>query len=143
MKIAKRTLHVNKEELRKLFGLPEDIEIMAVRPSRGWNDEQSFEFLLVSAGEVVVNDYPITQVINSEFGLQRRIGLETLNRIMNGEEVHTGGYTNGDWYANGGATIITEPMNIQINIEDQKKNPNDVAKEIIKGLDRINKKGGK
>jgi hypothetical protein len=142
MKIAKRTLYVTKKQLHELFGLPEDVEVMAVRPARGWNDEQSFEFLLASAGEVVINDFPITQVIDGEFGLQRRLGLETLNKIMNGEEIHTGGYTSGDWYSNGGATIITEPMNIEINIEN-KKDPNDVAKEIIKNLDRINKKGGK
>lgn len=56
--IAKRTLHVTREELSKLFELPEGVEVLAVRANKGYED--GFEFLLASAEEVCVNEVKIT-----------------------------------------------------------------------------------
>lgn len=75
MKIAKRTLRVTNEELAKLFNLPEEVEVMAVRKS----DDKGFEFLLASAGEVFIGDTKITvERKNGELGEGRRITLPTL-----------------------------------------------------------------
>jgi hypothetical protein len=150
VKIAKRKLFVTKKQLQEIFGLPEDIEVMDVNSSNNWNDEQSFEFLLVSAGEVEVNGHKITTEVKDGIGLQRRLGLETLDKIMNGEEMHTGGYIDDWWWEKGSSlglkNIYTEPMSVEIinntNMSvDKNSNPDKVAKEIFKKMTKANKKG--
>jgi hypothetical protein len=77
MKIAKRTLKVTGEELAELFGLPEEVEVMAIRKS----GEDEFEFLLASAGEVFVGGKKIThERKDGEPGLSRMISLSTLKQ---------------------------------------------------------------
>ena len=139
MALGKRTLRVSKKELGELFGLPEGVEILAVRASKGFPDGESIEFLLVSPEGVEVNGHQVTvEQKEGDFGLIRVLSLSTLQKIVNGEEIHTGGHVN-DWYSNGGATIITDPPEITINVEPpNKENAKKIAEEIIKG---IKKKG--
>ena len=84
MKIAKRTLFVDRNQLRKLLGLPEEIEIMGVRPGRfgeGW------ELLLASAGEVSMGETKLTITSDYAVGEIRRISLDTLLNSNNEKEV--------------------------------------------------------
>ena len=76
MKIAKRTLFVEKKKLEEFFGLPEGVEIMAVRPSSGFTN--GWEFLIASAGEVEIGDTKITIIQEDDNSLYRRISLDTL-----------------------------------------------------------------
>jgi len=127
MGIGKRTLRVSKKELKELFELPEGIEILAVRASKGFPDGESIEFLLVSPVEVEINGHKVTIEQNeNDLGLIRTLGLETLKKIVNGEELHTGGYV-GHWTS--GISIVTEPPKIE-PIFDGKK----LAEEILKGV---------
>lgn len=74
MKLAKRTLFVDRANLQELLGLPDGVEIMGVRPS---SIEDGWEFLLASAGEVSVGETKVTAFVDGA-GLQRRISLDTL-----------------------------------------------------------------
>ncbi|MFS0905766.1 hypothetical protein AB3N02_22220 [Priestia aryabhattai] len=77
MKIAKRTLRVTKKRLEEFFGLPEGVEIIAVRHAKNMGEE--FEFLLVSAGEVMLNDErKLTFYQDDEYGCYRAISLDKL-----------------------------------------------------------------
>jgi hypothetical protein len=146
--VAKRTLRVSRKEMEELFGLPEGVEILAVRPSRGFEGDDDFEFLLVSGEEVELNGHKVTvERKDGDFGLVRRIGLSTLRRLENGEEPYaTGGYI-------GGKDVFVDnekgkaELNININMEESKRNTNDVSKEIMKGLksimDKDKRKDGK
>lgn len=75
MKLAKRTLFVDKKKLEQFFGLPEGVEIMGVRPSSHAN---GWEFMLVSAGEVSVGDTKVTIFQDDDNMAYRRIILDTL-----------------------------------------------------------------
>lgn len=75
MKIAKRTLFVDKEKLEDVLGLPEGVEILAVRPNTGLN---GWEFLIASAGEVSIGDTKITIYQEGDVNNYRRISLDTL-----------------------------------------------------------------
>jgi hypothetical protein len=135
--VGKRTLRVSRKELEQMFGLPEGVEILAVRASKGYSDEQDFEFLLASAGEVEVNGFKVTvEQRDGDFGLTRSIGLQTLRRIENGEEPYaTGGYVNGN----------LPPINV--HIEKTQGDADKISKEIMKGLknimDKDSRKDGK
>jgi len=144
MALGKRTLRVSKKELAELFELPEGVEILAVRASRGFPDGEAIEFLLVSPEGVEVNGHEVTvEPKENDYGLIRTLTLSTLKKIVNGEEIHTGGYVN-DWYGSSGEGILinTEPMKIEINVE---RPSNDGAKkmadEILKGLKKKGIKG--
>lgn len=127
MGIGKRTLRVSKKELKELFELPEGIEILSVRASKGFPDGEAIEFLLVSPEEVEINGHKVTvEHKDDDYGLIRTLGLSTLKKIVNGEEIHTGGYIN-DWHGHVG--IITNPPKIE-PIFDGKK----LAEEILKGV---------
>jgi hypothetical protein len=80
MKIAKRTLRISKRSLEELFGLPEGVEILAVTPSKHVNNE--YEFTLVSAGEVMLDDErKLTCYQDDELAIYRPITLDTLNSV--------------------------------------------------------------
>lgn len=61
MSIAKGRVAISKEELAKLFKLPEGVEIIAVRPKE--TTEDTFEFLVASAEETIVTkkEVPVGQ----------------------------------------------------------------------------------
>jgi hypothetical protein len=75
--IAKRTLLVSKKELEAELGLPDEVEIIAVRPVSGL--ESGWEFLLASAEEVD----GITVYQDGNFGINRRISLQHLKELKN------------------------------------------------------------
>ncbi|AYP68214.1 hypothetical protein PQE75_gp082 [Bacillus phage vB_BcoS-136] len=77
MKIAKRTLFATNEKLAEVFGLPEGVEILAVRKTY----DEGFEFLIASAGEVELNGCKVTVESNSPVSMVRRLSLDTLQEI--------------------------------------------------------------
>ncbi|MEE5181001.1 hypothetical protein JDW21_18725 [Bacillus subtilis] len=75
MKIARRDLFVGFEELEKLLGLPDGVEIEEIKKdSYGWTIK------LISAGEVFLGDTKVTIIQDREMDY-RRIGLATLEKL--------------------------------------------------------------
>ena len=75
MRIARRTLFVDMDELVKVFGLPEGVEILDIKKSQTYNE--GFNFLLASAEEVYIGDLKVTTIEESNLNI-RRIGLGSL-----------------------------------------------------------------
>lgn len=75
MRIARRTLFVNMDELVKVLGLPEGVEILDVKNSQTYNE--GFNFLLASAEVVYLGDLKVTTIEESNLNI-RRIGLASL-----------------------------------------------------------------
>jgi len=81
MRIAKRPLYVSVEELRKLFGLPEEIEIISVSTDGTNVGIEGFTFVLASAEEVD----GITKVFDSESNV-RRIRVSNIKELQEGDK---------------------------------------------------------
>ncbi|MCR4362158.1 hypothetical protein NUG13_12535 [Bacillus subtilis] len=75
MKIARRDLFVGFEELEKLFGLPDGVEIEEIK-----KDKYGWTIKLISAGEVLLGDTKVTIIQDREMHY-RRIGLATLEKL--------------------------------------------------------------
>ncbi|MGD1416593.1 hypothetical protein [Bacillus stercoris] len=75
MKIARRDLSVGFEELEKLLGLPDGVEIEEIK-----KDRYRWTIKLISAGEVFLGDTKVTIIQDREMDY-RRIGLATLDKL--------------------------------------------------------------
>lgn len=75
MSISKRKLIVYREELKDLFGLPEEIEILSVEETK-----DGFEFLLASRDDVSVGDLKVTFKQDNQNYDYRRTTLRNINQ---------------------------------------------------------------
>lgn len=120
--LARRPVVIRFDDLKELLGLPEEVEIYDVKSENG-----ELEFTIVSKEAIE----GLTVKAGQGYGLIRRIsvnGIKQWNEKQNEEQKEK-----------------EIPNYVSINVEVNEK-PDDVknlAKEILKGLDRIEKSRGK
>lgn len=153
MSIAKGKVYVTKERLAEIFGLPEGVEIIAVRPKEL---DDAFEFLVVSAEETPITrkDIPVGQVRRVSVdnikekgyiygGLANTDGLAILGKqetILNKEQTQmlfeTAEKVTDVFKTKGQASLNTDGVNITINsvIKQEEKDVQTIFEEIVKGL---------
>ncbi len=143
MKIAKRTLFVGEKRLEELFGLPEGVEILAVRKAHnGW------EFLLASAGEMFADNGEQITVYQEDGKLYRKLSLSTLKSLQT--ENNGVGYSPlkaVDYVKNSDDVVVSLNLKIsdlevrlktlQSQVDGMNKlNSRSIAEEIINAVNR-------
>lgn len=134
MTLAKGKLFVSRAELEKLFGIPEEVEILAIKT---WQD--GFEFLLASPEEEFTSNGTQVTVNSDGFSNLRRVSLESLKNTV---EYKADGFrisTNGDMtLINGNEKIEpSERYDVNITINQVSDNPADIARRIGESLKSV------